>query len=147
MHQMIHHLLPWNVRELDHMIERAMLLCRDEEVESGDIAPGGALQRGNCILPRPTLAAHGRLSEISMSAQIETTSAFIGRNPWELPHCRESAKRSLRGRARCLVVDFGTTPNMSKPANPGLSVDGMLEPRIVPEAKWRTLGTPFRTAV
>ena len=166
---------------MEPMTERARLLCRGEEVESGDFAPGGTLRRGNCILPRPPLAAHGRLLGISMSAQIETTSAFIGTNPWEPPHCQESAKRSLRGRAPCLVVDFGTTPNMpeagsrlsttettgaytgqpkkapqqqprSRPrrpnparakagraANPGSSLDGMLQPRIVPEAKWRTL--------
>ena len=166
------------------MIERAMLLCRGEEVESGDFAPGGALRRGNCILPRPPLAAHGRLSGISMSAQIETTSAFIGRNPSEPSHCQESAKRSLRERAPCLVVDFGSTPNLPEPgsklsttettgayagqpkkapqqqprsrprrpnpahakagraANLGPSLDGMLELRIVPEAKWLTIGAP-----
>src|ERR1019366_5212321 len=147
---------------------------------------GRNLTKRKLHLATPASCGARSLSGISMSAQIETTSAFIGTNPWEPPHCQESAKRSLRGRAPCLVVDFGTTPNMpesgsrlsttettgaytgqpkkapqqqprSRPrrpnparakagraANPGSSLDGMLQPRIVPEAKWRTLGIPFR---
>jgi DNA-binding NtrC family response regulator len=38
MQQMMHYQWPGNVRELEHMVERAVLLCRGEEVDTGDFA-------------------------------------------------------------------------------------------------------------
>jgi DNA-binding NtrC family response regulator len=42
MQQMMHYPWPGNVRELEHMVERAVLLCRGEEVEPADFAITGA---------------------------------------------------------------------------------------------------------
>ncbi len=38
MQQMMQYSWPGNVRELEHMVERAVLLCRGEDVEPGDLA-------------------------------------------------------------------------------------------------------------
>ncbi len=42
MQQLMHYLWPGNVRELEHAVERAVLLCRGEEVEPSDLAIAGA---------------------------------------------------------------------------------------------------------
>src|SRR5580658_525552 len=42
MQQMMQYPWPGNVRELEHMVERAVLLCRGEEVEPCDFAITGA---------------------------------------------------------------------------------------------------------
>lgn len=44
MQQMMQYAWPGNVRELEHMVERAVLLCRGEEVEPGDFAISPARQ-------------------------------------------------------------------------------------------------------
>jgi DNA-binding NtrC family response regulator len=38
MQQMIQYPWPGNVRELEHTVERAVLLCRGEEIEPGNLA-------------------------------------------------------------------------------------------------------------
>jgi DNA-binding NtrC family response regulator len=42
MQQLMHYLWPGNVRELEHAVERAVLLCRGEEVEPSDLAIASA---------------------------------------------------------------------------------------------------------
>ena len=44
MQQMMQYSWPGNVRELEHMVERAVLLCRSEEVEPGDFGISAARQ-------------------------------------------------------------------------------------------------------
>jgi DNA-binding NtrC family response regulator len=44
MQQMMQYAWPGNVRELEHMVERAVLLCRGEEIEPADFAISGARQ-------------------------------------------------------------------------------------------------------
>ena len=44
MQQMMQYAWPGNVRELEHMVERAVLLCRGDEIEPGDFALGGGRQ-------------------------------------------------------------------------------------------------------
>lgn len=44
MQQLMQYTWPGNVRELEHMVERAVLLCRGEEVEPGDFAISAARQ-------------------------------------------------------------------------------------------------------
>jgi DNA-binding NtrC family response regulator len=44
MQQMMQYAWPGNVRELEHMVERAVLLCRGEEIEPADFAIGGTRQ-------------------------------------------------------------------------------------------------------
>lgn len=44
MQQLMQYAWPGNVRELEHMVERAVLLCRGEEVEPCDFAIAGARQ-------------------------------------------------------------------------------------------------------
>ncbi len=38
LHQMMHYAWPGNVRELEHTVERAVLLCREEEIEPANLA-------------------------------------------------------------------------------------------------------------
>jgi DNA-binding NtrC family response regulator len=42
MQQMMHYTWPGNVRELEHTVERAVLLCRGEEIEPGNLAIASA---------------------------------------------------------------------------------------------------------
>jgi DNA-binding NtrC family response regulator len=42
MQQLMHYLWPGNIRELEHAVERAVLLCRGEEVEPSDLAIASA---------------------------------------------------------------------------------------------------------
>jgi DNA-binding NtrC family response regulator len=44
MQQMMQYAWPGNVRELEHMVERAVLLCRGDEIEPSDFALGGGRQ-------------------------------------------------------------------------------------------------------
>ena len=41
MQQMLHYAWPGNVRELEHTVERALLLCREEEIQAADLSVGG----------------------------------------------------------------------------------------------------------
>jgi len=42
MRQMMQYAWPGNVRELEHTVERAVLLCRGEEIEPADLAIAAA---------------------------------------------------------------------------------------------------------
>ena len=41
MQQMLQYAWPGNVRELEHTVERALLLCREDEIQPSDLAVGG----------------------------------------------------------------------------------------------------------
>lgn len=84
---------PGNVRQLQHSVERAVLLADGRKIEAGDIFPGSTIKHKRDEIKRPTLA---QLEEISIRDSIQRNGGNLSKAARELGVARSTLYNKMK---------------------------------------------------
>lgn len=87
------HLWPGNVRQLQHSVERAVLMADGRKIRSGDILPGVPVSGQHDDSKRPTLA---ELEEISIKDSIQRNEGNLSKAARELGVARSTLYNKMK---------------------------------------------------
>jgi len=84
---------PGNVRQLQHSVERAVLLADGRKIEAGDLLPGTTISHLKDEIKRPTLA---QLEEISIRDSIQRNGGNLSKAARELGVARSTLYNKMK---------------------------------------------------